>query len=647
MTTSGDVLISITDNGAAAILVPASSVQLVIGCCSGGTVNQIVSTRSPTSLFNTCGIGPGVEAAALAINAGATVLFIKTPPTTKGTATAVTYTGTGTSKVGFILDSTNGCFDSYFFRMNVLTGWTVGTAGGIVQVSLDAGRTYGPGIPIGTATSLAIPNTGMTVAFGATSAAQTAVYTALNNLRTAAIAHFVIVSGSPAVHIAADTTDSAALTAIPVASTPASAVTLYNALVATLGIHMGSVTYHTVGDSVAEAALGAILQTAITTSDVVANLSALTALYNAHRVLVGSGPVHGSADSTNTCAAYTTPAAATLVAADYATASTTEPLWGVSDVQAALAAYQASGYALVGVGSVHLVGNVLTGSQATTLGGTLETEAAAYLYDAMICSTRDAAKPTAWGGAGETEATWMAAIIADYMACAQKRMSVSAGFYNMASAYPNAVAGTPLYRRPLSFAYAAREVAIAFQTHAGRVKDGQLSQINVNPTTDPTDGFIYHDERLNPGLDILTGGAGRFTSARTRIGKGQGYYIVNPLLMAAPGSQFTMWPYIAVMNVACEIVHQVGQNDINEDLRTNPNGTLYPNDIASIQANMLGAINQQMTSQAMISSATVFVDPAQNVAATSNVNVQITIFARTYILQETVTIGFGSSTAAN
>jgi len=338
-------------------------------------------------------------------------------------------------------------------------------------------------------------------------------------------------------------------------------------------------------------------------------------------------------------------AAGTLDLGDIARFSCTPPLWNTAGIQACLNAFQASQYAAVGIGSIHIVG-VCSGADATTIQGYLDTLATGFIYNRCMLSVADVTKPTAWGGAGgQTEAQWITAIEADYAAVSAKRLLAAAGYYNMSSAYPNSAAGAPRYRRSLAWAQACRQVAIPFQRHSGRVRDGALSNIVVDAVNDPIDGFVYHDERINPGLDILTGGAGRFCSARTRVGL-PGFYIVNPLLLSPLGSDFTIWPLGAVMDVACGIVHQVGQKFINADVRLNQTGTLFETEAKTIEQAILSALNDQMTAVAMISSARVVVDRTNNVQTTSKVLISVTIFARGYILEEVVSIALGNSLAA-
>jgi hypothetical protein len=491
---TGDVQITIQDSGAGSVVVPQSSVQVVIGCSSAGTANQVVATRSLATLQSQFGYGPLPEAAALAALAGGTVLAVKAATATAGTVSTVTTTGGGTSVVT-VSGSPN---DDYQVQMSVLTGGTIGTSGITFKLSLDAGRNFGPVIALGTANSYAIPNTGLTLNFGA----------------------------------------------------------------------------------------------------------------------------------------------GTMLAGQYSRFSATAPTWNTAGIQAALNALQASPYAVSGWGSMHIVG-VCSGANASTIDGYLSTLASGYVFTRALVGARDAAMPTAWGGSGETESAWANALSSDYSATSAKRICASAGHYNMPSAYPNPAAGTPRYRRSLSWALAARQVRIPPQRHSGRVKDGPLSEIVVDPISDPTDGFIYHDERINPSLD-----AARFHTARTRVGLTQAFYSVNPNLMSPAGSDFSILPLGNVMDVACGIVHTVGQQQINSDVRLNANGTIFENDAIAIEVAILSALNAAMTSQGMISSATVSVDRTTNVQTTKAVAITVVIVSRGYILQENVSIGFSNPARA-
>jgi hypothetical protein len=569
---TGNVQITVNDANAAAILVPGANVALLIGNSSAGTVNQIVATQNQTTLQTNLGYGPLVELGALLCAQGATVLAIKVPNNTLGTVTGasiaavnitsitnaspqvvltatahgfttgdvitiagvttdttanatwvitvvdsthfslngstaggagtggtatptgVVFTGTGTSLPTVTLSGTVGAYDDYYIQLTVTTGGTIGTGPIGFTLSLDAGRTVGPIIQLGTATTYAIPNTGVTLNFG-------------------------------------------------------------------------------------------------------------------------SG---------------------TLVTGDIIRLATTAPIWNTAGVQSALQAFQASQYAISGVGSVTITGP-MTGSTCSTIEGYFDTLATGYIFDRFMVGAADVTTPAAWGGAGgQTESTWITSIQTSYASVSAKRACVSAGYYNTPSQYGNPVAGAPIYRRPLMWSQAARQVAIAPQEHSGRVSLGALGTIIVNPTTDPTDGFVYHDERINSGFD-----AARFCSAWTRVGL-PGFYILNPNLMSPAGSTLTLLPLGNVLDVACDIIHQVGQQEIDSNIRLNPNGTIYINDALYLQSAFSAALRSQMVGTNMISGFTVSVDQTTNVGATSIVLVNVSIQSRGYVLQENVTIGFNT-----
>ena len=333
--------------------------------------------------------------------------------------------------------------------------------------------------------------------------------------------------------------------------------------------------------------------------------------------------------------------AGTLVLADTARCYTTAPTTNTAGILAALTALADSQYGVTGFGSMHIV-YTCSGADATTIQGYLNTLATGFLYTRAIVNVRDGLRPVAWGGAGETNAVWAASILADFSAVDAKRVCAAAGHYNMASQYPNPAAGLPRYRRNLGWAQAAREVQIPPQRHSGRVKDGALATVIIDPINDPADGFLYHDERTDgPSLDYLRGGAGRFSSGCTRIGK-PGLFIANPLLLSPLGSDFKFMPLGKVMDIACGLVHQVGQDHINDDLLTQANGTLQRAALGNLQSDYDVAIATNMTALGMISAATVAIDPTTNVALTSTVSTSITINGVAYVLQENVSIAYGA-----
>jgi hypothetical protein len=364
-----------------------------------------------------------------------------------------------------------------------------------------------------------------------------------------------------------------------------------------------------------------------------------------YKISLDAGRTYGPILSLGTSTTYTIPntgitlnfAAGTLIADEYYTFMTTEPLWGTAGVLACFNAMQASPYALTGWGSLHILGE-MSGANATTIKGYLNTWKTGKIFSRSLMHVRDAS-PTAddWGGTGETESTWIGSVQTSFASTVSERICVSAGHYNMSSEIPTQVAGLPKYRRPLSYALAAKQVTIQPQKHAGRVKDGPIAHIVTDPINDPSDGFIYHDERLNPGFD-----ESKFCAAWTRARK-KGWWFKNPNLMSTAGSIFTILPLGQVMDIGCGIAVDKGADDINEDIRLNRDGTIYENDAVAIELSMGGALRDNMLAKNMISDYRVVVDRTNNVQSTSEVNVAITIWSRGYILQENITIGFGTA----
>lgn len=501
--------ITVQDNGAsAAISVPQANVQLKIGCAIGGTVNQPYATTNPTALQTQFVGGPLVEAGGLVCQAGNVCLAISCPIVTHGAANAVqaTVPGGSTSVVTTTLDTATGCWDAYYVLLRCVTGGTIGTAGIVVQVSLDAGRNYGAPIALGTANSL----------------------------------------------------------------------------------YLGS---------------GALNAPAIGGTGIQLNF-----------------------------------AAGTMIAGDSWRFATAAPIWNDAGITAALAAYFASQFAVAGVGSVHVVGACTGGSDIATIQTATQAGTNGYVYQRAICELRDALAPTVWGGSGETEAAWMT-VLETFVSgdAAQPRVCADAGHYNTPSAYANAAGGLPSYRRPLAWSHAVRRTQIGLQTRAGRVKDGPYSNIVVNPSSDPGDGFIYHDERVTPGLN-----AARIGAALTWPKKGLGFFQCQEPLLSAPGSQFTELVIGNVLDVACDIGYAAGVEEVSDNLQLASNGTLAPVALNQFQGGIQIALNEGMIQTPLVSSVTAIVSPTANVGQTGIVPLTISVQPDGYVNAISETIGLSA-----
>ncbi len=508
---TGDVEIAILDNAGAVVVVPQSSVCVVIGTCSAGTAAQVVASRDPNSLKTAVGTGAAVDLAALLISVGATVLFMKAAQTTAGFTGAVTAFATGSS----VVTVTGTPLDSYLVKMVVTNSGTIATTGIRFRLSLDAGRNYGPEIALGTAVTFAVTGTGITLNF----------------------------------------------------------------------------------------------------------------------------------------------AVGTMVVTESVTFQCTEPLSSTANVQACIVALEASPYAVSGWGTMVITGGLSatqadsavgwSGANISTFEGFLDTMVTTKTWTRALVSLRDAKLPVAlWGGAGETEATWYASLDTDVSAVSAKRVSAWGGHYNIPSQYPVAACGLPRLRRPGMWAVAARQVTFGRglsrsgpQTHAGRVSDGALAPIVVDPTNDPTDGFIYHDELNAPALDVA-----RIGSLRKRKGK-PGYFVVQPRLMAPAGSIFAKPQGLPIGNVAdigCALLQQANDENINADVRLNANGTIDETAAQGIEIAVRAVLRDNMLAKNMISDFSYVIDRTVNVRNTDTVGFAATLTLRGYLLEIDGTLGFSS-----
>ena len=155
---------TILNNGLGAVNPGGGQVMVVAGVSSTGTANQIVESSNPADFVSAFGYGPAVEAAGFVANtSGNPVVLVKAATAVSGTNSAVTTTGTGTSAV-----TVSGTpYDTYYAVVSVVTGGTIGVTGIQLTVSLDAGRTVWSTVNLGLAVTYLVPNTGLTLNFGA------------------------------------------------------------------------------------------------------------------------------------------------------------------------------------------------------------------------------------------------------------------------------------------------------------------------------------------------------------------------------------------------------------------------------------------------------------------------------------------------
>ena len=484
------VQINVQDNGLGQLPTGQGNVIVVIGTSSAGAANTPLETNSPsTNLIPTYGYGPGPQLASLVNQqSGNPVLWVKAATQTNGVSSAVNATVPGGSVS--VMTLTGNPNDSYYGRVTVVTGGTVGVTGIQIAVSLDAGRTTYVTTNLGTATTYLVPNTGLTLNFTSSS----------------------------------------------------------------------------------------------------------------------------------------------LVAGDYFTWTSTEPLWSDAGVNSAIQSLYSLPFgetfldiAVVGGGGQTTAGGPgVNGGDVTSLDGAATALFNKRRYTRILCNARDAL----WGGSStETEAAWITSIEADHANDSSLRVGVTAGHYNCVSPIDQCQ-----YRRPLLFFAAARDAQVAIQVDLGRVKDGALANLVVPSSPD---GFFYHDENLTPGLD-----AARFLSATTYVGR-PGFYVVNPNLMAPPGSDFNWLQHGHVIDAASAIAYNFFVTELSDSIRVDST-TGYPlqQDINDLQLRCKAQLDNALTNAGAVSSTSVTIPSNQNVLSTSTLNVTIGIVPLGYLKVIKVTIQF-------
>lgn len=586
--TVGLVTLSVLDNGGQTVTVPAASVQVVIGVSSAGTAYLPFATRSMKTLESTIGYGPLLEAAMFSINGGGnglnggTAICCKVPPNVKGnTAGVLQKTAVSSSTI------------VYLSSVNTVTATAHGFVVGEVIVVTDGTHAGNAG---------------------------TFIVTTVANANTFTYADASGVNSSTATMVS---TGVIYLSSAGALSTATSVPTL--ALDSTNGAwddYFCQVTFVT-GGTVGTAGITFTLSL-----DANRNTGPTIALGTATTYVIP-----------NTGITLTFTSAQTVVTGDYMRFATIGPAFSDANINTALLAIQASAFAQAGWGSGTFVPGTCAGADATSIEGYLDTMANGYLYTRGLIDARDAKVPIPWGGPGETETTWLSAIETDYASVSARRICTNGGRYNMPSSTSAQSPAVPTvaYRRGLSWALAARTIGLPPQRNAGAVIDGSLANIAVYPG-DATDGFIYHDERINPSLN-----ASRFSSATTRVPNLPGYYILEPSLMSPAGSQFGILPQGLVIDEASSLFAQSCQLEINSDVRTTASGTIYVNDALTQQQRILAPIEANMVNTNQITGASVTVDQTVNVLATNSETIACLIDAHSYVESITASIGLAAA----
>jgi hypothetical protein len=139
----------------------AKGILAIIAPCEKGTANLPVAVTKTTTALSTFGYGALTEAAGYVIStASKQVLLIRATASTAATYSAVTFVGTGTS-VGTA--GASAPLDDFGVLITIVNGGTRGVDGVTYTYSLDGGLLTSAVQSLGLATSIVIPNSGVTL----------------------------------------------------------------------------------------------------------------------------------------------------------------------------------------------------------------------------------------------------------------------------------------------------------------------------------------------------------------------------------------------------------------------------------------------------------------------------------------------------
>lgn len=155
---TANALVSVVATGASDVVIAVSKTYLAGGIT--GNINTVLSETNPQQAVSDLGYGPLTEAICHSLNvAGGQVLAIPLNPSTTGTNSAVSHSGTGEGTVA--VSGTPS--DAYSMVIKVIADGVLGV--GQFQFSQDGGQTFSATFVIPSGGTFVVPNTGLTLTF--------------------------------------------------------------------------------------------------------------------------------------------------------------------------------------------------------------------------------------------------------------------------------------------------------------------------------------------------------------------------------------------------------------------------------------------------------------------------------------------------
>ena len=318
---------------------PSSILPLVvIGHCSNTTdspVNEPVPHTEPSAVQSLGGVGPAVELAACALDPNGRVSqvhLINCDTTNAATYGAITESWANAAPPVAETDSVVLPNDDFDVKILWTVGGTIGTTGAKYRTSLDGGLHYFAELALGTATSITLPNGAGKLNLLPDESVVVAYF---NDIVTEFQAHTDYTTGS--VHGAADPATYTIATVADFTAAIAEFPTLKAAGIAHVGV-TGST--HGAADTTASAAITAITNPTTPHTLVNALLAFKAAFFGTGTLNSGharrtAGTVHGAEDTTNQPSA-TAASHGVITVNDYVSFSTNAPTPDATEIVAAL-----------------------------------------------------------------------------------------------------------------------------------------------------------------------------------------------------------------------------------------------------------------------------------------------------------------------
>ena len=309
-------------------------------------------------------------------------------------------------------------------------------------------------------------------------------------------------------------------------------------------------------------------------------------------------------------------AAGTLLAGDTVTFRTFAPQWNETELTAALTALGNS----TALWSIVEVTGALGPNGFDTIDAKIAALNASGKYRAWIGNTREME-------ADEDEAEYAAALATEVGAKASTFGTLCAATCKLRSS----VSGR-FYKRPISFAVAARQANVSEEIDIADVNLGPLTGVSI---TDPNGNPDEHDEAIYPGLDDA-----RFTVLRTWEGY-QGVYVCRPRIFSAEGSDFQLMPHRLVMNLCEAALRSYFIRRLNRPILVNPTtGFILEEEALEIEAGALAVMRSVLMAKPKASAVQFRLSRTDNLLSTKTLTGDARVVPLAYIEFIEITVGY-------